>query len=194
MFAPSPIAACTRCSCLAVFPSLLLHTFTCPSLPGCLQVQLHKNPGRRVCLASFQNYHARTRSIQQYMFFLAVYSLRPSLPACLQVQHGTGNATIISQPMPYCGGEAYLVNEVLLPCGDVSAVMGEVANIPSPCKSNVDWALQKNSLTNYNALLLATGVQQAIYSSGTLGDFTLQLVICHWTLCCIYLYAIGHYV
>jgi hypothetical protein len=90
-------------------------------------------------------------------------------PSTPQVQHGTGNATIMSQAMPYCGGEAFLVNEVLLPCGDVSAIMGEVANIPSPCKSNVESALQKNELTNYNALLLATGVQQPIYSSGKEG-------------------------
>ena len=62
------------------------------------------------------------------------------------------------------------MNQVLLPCGDISAIMGEVANIPSPCKSNVESALQKNELTNYNALLLATGVQQPIYSSGTEGE------------------------
>jgi hypothetical protein len=30
----------------------------------------------------------------------------------LQVQHGTGNATIMSQKMQYCGGEAYLVDQV----------------------------------------------------------------------------------
>jgi len=92
-------------------------------------------------------------------------------PEAFLVQHGTGNATIMSQPISYCGGEAYLVNQVLLPCGDISAVMGEVANIPSPCKSNVESALQKNELTNYNALLLATGVQQPIYSS--VRNFTL---------------------
>ena len=59
-------------------------------------------------------------------------------PQAIFLQHGTGNATIVSQPIPYCGGEAYLVNQVLVPCGDVSAIMGEIANVLSPCKNNVE--------------------------------------------------------
>lgn len=84
----------------------------------------------------------------------------------LQVQHGTGNATIMSQRIPYCGGEAYLVDQVLLPCGDIAAVMGEIANIPSPCRNNVEGVLNKNSLSYFNALLLATGVQRPVFASG----------------------------
>jgi uncharacterized surface protein with fasciclin (FAS1) repeats len=90
---------------------------------------------------------------------------------CVQVQHGTGNATIMSQKIPYCGGEAYLVDQVLLPCGDISAVMGEIANIPSPCRNNVEGVLNKNSLSYFNALLLATGVQRPVFSS--VRNFTL---------------------
>jgi hypothetical protein len=59
-------------------------------------------------------------------------------PEAIFLQHGTGNATIISQPIPYCGGEAYLVDQVLVPCADVSAIMGEIANVLSPCKNNVE--------------------------------------------------------
>ena len=84
----------------------------------------------------------------------------------LQVQHGTGNATIMSQRINYCGGEAYLVDQVLLPCGDISAVMGEIANIPSPCRNNVEGVLNKAGLSYFNALLLATGVQRPVFSSG----------------------------
>eukprot|EP00775_Hariotina_reticulata_P005590 gene5590-5828_t len=87
-------------------------------------------------------------------------------PQAILVQHGTGNATIVSQTIPYCGGEAYLVDQVLNPCSDVAAIMGEIANIPSPCRNNVEGALNKNDLTYFNALLLATGVQRPIFSSG----------------------------
>ena len=59
-------------------------------------------------------------------------------PQAILLEHGTGNATIVSQPMGYCGGEAYLVDQVLVPCSDVSAIMGEIANVPSPCKNNVE--------------------------------------------------------
>jgi hypothetical protein len=72
----------------------------------------------------------------------------------------------MSQKIPYCGGEAYLVDQVLLPCGDISAVMGEIANIPSPCRNNVEGVLNKNSLSYFNALLLATGVQRPVFASG----------------------------
>jgi hypothetical protein len=77
----------------------------------------------------------------------------------------------MSQKIPYCGGEAYLVDQVLLPCGDISAVMGEIANIPSPCRNNVEGVLNKNSLSYFNALLLATGVQRPVFSS--VRNFTL---------------------
>jgi len=76
----------------------------------------------------------------------------------------------MSQKIPYCGGEAYLVDQVLLPCGDISAVMGEIANIPSPCRNNVEGVLNKNGLSYFNALLLATGVQRPIFSSGKLSS------------------------
>lgn len=69
--------------------------------------------------------------------------------------------------MSYCGGEAYLVDQVLNPCSDISAVMAEVTNIPSPCKNNVEAALNDNKLSYFNALLLATGVQRPIFNSGT---------------------------
>jgi hypothetical protein len=59
-------------------------------------------------------------------------------PQAIFLEHGTGNATIVSQPIGYCGGEAYLVDQVLVPCSDVSAIMGEIANVPSPCKNNVE--------------------------------------------------------
>lgn len=72
----------------------------------------------------------------------------------------------MSQKINYCGGEAYLVDQVLLPCGDIAAVMGEIANIPSPCKNNVEGVLNKNSLSYFNALLLATGVQRPVFASG----------------------------
>lgn len=68
--------------------------------------------------------------------------------------------------MPYCGGEAYLVDQVLNPCGDVAAIMGEIANIPSPCRNNVEGVLNKNGLSYFNALLLATGVQRPVFASG----------------------------
>jgi hypothetical protein len=55
---------------------------------------------------------------------------------------------------------------VLNPCSDIAAIMGEIANIPSPCKNNVEGVLNKNELTYFNALLLATGVQRPIFSSG----------------------------
>ncbi|WIA11373.1 hypothetical protein OEZ85_011494 [Tetradesmus obliquus] len=92
-------------------------------------------------------------------------------PEAIIVQHGTGNATIMSQKIQYCGGEAYLVDQVLNPCSDIAAIMGEIANIPSPCKSNVEGVLNKNELTYFNALLLATGVQRPIFSS--VRNFTL---------------------
>jgi hypothetical protein len=56
--------------------------------------------------------------------------------------------------------------QVLNPCSDIAAIMGEIANIPSPCKNNVEGVLNKNELTYFNALLLATGVQRPIFSSG----------------------------
>lgn len=87
-------------------------------------------------------------------------------PRAIIVQHGTGNATIQSQAMQYCGGEAYLVDQVLNPCSDVAAIMGEIANIPNPCTSNVEGVLQTNQLTYYNALLLATGVNKPVFASG----------------------------
>jgi hypothetical protein len=87
-------------------------------------------------------------------------------PQAILLQHGTGNATIVSQPIGYCGGEAYLVNEVLVPCSDVAAVMGEIANVPSPCKNNVEGVLHRDGLSYYNALLLATGVNRPIFASG----------------------------
>jgi hypothetical protein len=59
-------------------------------------------------------------------------------------------------------------HQVLNPCSDIAAIMGEIANIPSPCKNNVEGVLNKNELTYFNALLLATGVQRPIFSSGTL--------------------------
>ena len=33
-------------------------------------------------------------------------------PQAILLEHGTGNATIVSQPIGYCGGEAYLVDQV----------------------------------------------------------------------------------
>lgn len=58
------------------------------------------------------------------------------------------------------------MDQVLLPCGDIAAVMGEIANIPSPCRNNVEGVLNKNGLSYFNALLLATGVQRPVFSSG----------------------------
>lgn len=72
----------------------------------------------------------------------------------------------MSQRIPYCGGEAYLVDEVLNPCGDISAIMGEIANIPSPCRNNVEGVLHRQGLSYFNALLLATGVQRPVFASG----------------------------
>ena len=46
------------------------------------------------------------------------------------------------------------------------AIMAEVANIPNPCKSNVEGVLNRNDLSYFNALLLATGVQRPVFSSG----------------------------
>ena len=92
-------------------------------------------------------------------------------PEAIYLQHGTGNATLVSQPIPYCGGEAYLVDQVLIPCSDVAAIMGEIANVPSPCKNNVEGVLQRNGLSYYNALLLATGVNRPIFAA--VRNFTL---------------------
>lgn len=136
-------------------------------------------------------------------------------PQAIFLQHGTGNATIVSQPIPYCGGEvggaaaapggwrsrwrrggtavrrhrqpvpayqrdrssalalahatqAYLVDQVLIPCSDIAAIMGEIANTMAPCKNNVEGVLHRNSLTYYNALLLATGANRPIFSAGAL--------------------------
>jgi hypothetical protein len=72
--------------------------------------------------------------------------------------------------MPYCGGEAYLVNQVLNPCSDISAIMAEVANIPSPCKSNLEYGLMKAGLSSWHALLLATGLSRKMYTSGGRGQ------------------------
>ncbi|KAF6261657.1 hypothetical protein COO60DRAFT_1500610 [Scenedesmus sp. NREL 46B-D3] len=88
-------------------------------------------------------------------------------PEAILVQHGTGNATIVSQKMQHCGGQAYLVDQVLNPCSDIAAIMGEIANIPIPCRNNVESVLNNNGLSYFNALLLATGVQRPIFSSGT---------------------------
>jgi hypothetical protein len=44
--------------------------------------------------------------------------------------------------------------------------MGEIANIPSPCRNNVEGVLNRNSLSYFNALLLATGVQRPVFASG----------------------------
>jgi hypothetical protein len=71
-----------------------------------------------------------------------------------------------------------LTRQVLNPCSDIAAIMGEIANIPSPCKNNVEGVLNKNELTYFNALLLATGVQRPIFSSGAgqLQFFRLQQI------------------
>jgi hypothetical protein len=63
--------------------------------------------------------------------------------------------------------------------------MGEIANIPSPCKNNVEGILNKNELTYFYALLLATGVQRPIFSSGALTTVLLQTQLCwiHDTKC-----------
>jgi uncharacterized surface protein with fasciclin (FAS1) repeats len=92
-------------------------------------------------------------------------------PEAIYVTHGAGNATIVSQAMPYCGGEAYLVDQVLLPCNDVSALMGEVVNVPGPCRTNVESALVGKGLSYFNALLLASGVSKNVYAS--VRDFTI---------------------
>lgn len=86
-------------------------------------------------------------------------------PDAIVIQHGAGNATLVSQAMPYCGGEAYLVDQVLLPCSDVSALMGEVVNVPGPCRTNVESALVGSGLSYFNALLLASGVSKNVYAS-----------------------------
>ena len=57
-------------------------------------------------------------------------------------------------------------SQVLLPCSDITAIMGEIANIPSPCKNNVEGVLLGNGDDYFHALLLATGVNKPIYSSG----------------------------
>lgn len=44
--------------------------------------------------------------------------------------------------------------------------MGEIANVPSPCKNNVEGVLQRNGLSYYNALMLATGVNRPIFNGG----------------------------
>jgi hypothetical protein len=58
------------------------------------------------------------------------------------------------------------VNQVLNPCSDISAIMAEVANIPSPCKSNLEYGLMKAGLSSWHALLLATGLSRKMYTSG----------------------------
>jgi uncharacterized surface protein with fasciclin (FAS1) repeats len=81
------------------------------------------------------------------------------------ITHGAGNATILSEAIPYCGGEAYLVDQVLLPCSDVSALAGEVVNVQGECRTNVESALvgHKGSLSYFNALMLASGVARRVY-------------------------------
>jgi uncharacterized surface protein with fasciclin (FAS1) repeats len=87
-------------------------------------------------------------------------------PRGVYVTHGAGNATIVSESIPYCGGEAYLVDQVLLPCSDVSALAGEVVNVQGTCRTNVESALVgQGSLSYFNALMLASGVAQRVYPS-----------------------------
>jgi hypothetical protein len=75
-------------------------------------------------------------------------------------------------------------HQVLNPCSDIAAIMGEIANIPSPCKNNVEGVLNKNELTYFNALLLATGVQRPIFSSGALTFiFILFCQVQFWWVC-----------
>ena len=66
--------------------------------------------------------------------------------------------------------------------------MGEIANVPSPCKNNVEGVLQRNGLSYYNALLLATGVNRPIYSGGERAGSSAPQGICsiqqhNWSMC-----------
>ena len=58
------------------------------------------------------------------------------------------------------------MDQVLVPCSDVAAIMGEIANVPNPCRNNVEGVLYRDQLSYYNALLLATGVNRPIFAAG----------------------------
>lgn len=74
--------------------------------------------------------------------------------------YGLGaNTTILAKdPIPFCGGNVFVVDTVLQPCGDGLAFVNELRKTQPDCTVNVRKTLADNGAAAFMELLMMTGV------------------------------------